>query len=194
LGEAFAKRYWTLRQRIPMLDLSLFRDPTFSGANTVMFLVGLAMFGIFFYNSLFLQRVLGYGAIKTGATFLSLTVLIILVAPTAGKISDRIGPRLPMTERSARTRRGSTLDSVRSSRRFTLPGSMSRGRASSTDSSPVRWGSTIATSCSTGSSWRRARQPQLCSSWGSSIWRAALASARKKPTGARSRSSRPAGC
>jgi EmrB/QacA subfamily drug resistance transporter len=82
-----------LRQRIPMLDLSLFRDPTFSGANTVMFLVGLAMFGIFFYNSLFLQRVLGYGAIKTGATFLPMTVLIMLVAPAAGKLSDRIGPR-----------------------------------------------------------------------------------------------------
>jgi EmrB/QacA subfamily drug resistance transporter len=82
-----------LRQRNPMLDLSLFRDPTFSGANTVMFFVGLAMFGIFFYNSLFLQRVLGYGAIKTGATFLPLTVLIILVAPVAGKLSDRFGPR-----------------------------------------------------------------------------------------------------
>jgi predicted MFS family arabinose efflux permease len=82
-----------LRQRNPMLDMSLFRDPTFSGANTVMFLVGLAMFGILFYNSLYLQRVLGYGAIKTGATFLPLTVLIILVAPVAGKLSDRIGPR-----------------------------------------------------------------------------------------------------
>jgi EmrB/QacA subfamily drug resistance transporter len=82
-----------LRQRIPMLDLSLFRNSTFSGANTVMFLVGLAMFGIFFYNSLFLQRVLGYGAIKTGATFLPMTVLIMFVAPLAGKFSDRIGPR-----------------------------------------------------------------------------------------------------
>ena len=48
-----------LRQRTPMLDLSLFRNPTFAGANTAMLLVGLAMFGIFFYNSLLLQRVLG---------------------------------------------------------------------------------------------------------------------------------------
>ena len=58
-----------------------------------MLLVGLAMFGIFFYNSLFLQRVLGYSAIETGATFLPMTVLIILVAPVAGRFSDRVGAR-----------------------------------------------------------------------------------------------------
>src|ERR671939_609688 len=52
-----------LRQRIPMLDLSLFREPTFAGANAVMLLVGLAMFGIFFFNSLFIQNILGYSAI-----------------------------------------------------------------------------------------------------------------------------------
>jgi EmrB/QacA subfamily drug resistance transporter len=82
-----------LHQRIPMLDLTLFRNPTFAGANAAMLLVGLAMFGIFFYNSLFLQNVLGFGAIKTGATFLPMTVLIILVAPAAGKVSDRVGAR-----------------------------------------------------------------------------------------------------
>ncbi len=82
-----------MHQRVPMLDLTLFRDRTFAGANAVMLLIGLAMFGIFFYNSLFLQRVLDYGAIKTGATFLPMTVLIIFVAPAAGKISDRVGPR-----------------------------------------------------------------------------------------------------
>ena len=86
-----------LHQRIPMLDLTLFRERQFAGANTVMFLVGLAMFGIFFYNSLFLQRVLHYGAIKTGATFLPMTVLIIFIAPLAGKIADRIGPRWLMS-------------------------------------------------------------------------------------------------
>jgi predicted MFS family arabinose efflux permease len=58
-----------------------------------MLIVGLAMFGIFFYNSLFLQNILHYSAIKTGATFLPMTLLIILIAPAAGKISDRVGPR-----------------------------------------------------------------------------------------------------
>ncbi|HEY3107079.1 MAG TPA: MFS transporter [Gaiellaceae bacterium] len=82
-----------LWQRNPMLDLSLFKNSTFAGANTVMLLVGLAMFGVFFYNSLFLQNVLGYSAVQTGATFLPMTVLIILVAPLTGKYSDRVGSR-----------------------------------------------------------------------------------------------------
>jgi predicted MFS family arabinose efflux permease len=82
-----------LRQRVPMLDLTLFRDRTFAGANAAMLLVGLAMFGIFFFNSLFLQNILGFSAIETGASFLPMTVLIILVAPAAGKLSDHYGPR-----------------------------------------------------------------------------------------------------
>ncbi len=86
-----------LRQRLPMLDLSLFRNPTFAGANTVMLLVGVAMFGIFFYNSLFFQRVIGYSAIETGAMFLPLTVLVMFVAPLAGKYSDVVGSRWLMT-------------------------------------------------------------------------------------------------
>jgi EmrB/QacA subfamily drug resistance transporter len=82
-----------LRQRSPMLDLSLFKNGTFAGANSVMLLIGLAMFGVFFYNSLFIQNILGYSAVETGATFLPMTVLIILVAPLAGKYSDRVGSR-----------------------------------------------------------------------------------------------------
>src|SRR5204862_418928 len=46
-----------------------------------------------FFNSLFLQNILHYGAIKTGATFLPMTVLIMFVAPAAGKLSDHVGPR-----------------------------------------------------------------------------------------------------
>src|SRR5262249_19181701 len=82
-----------LHQRLPMLDLSLFRHVTFAGPNTVMLLVGLAMFGVFFSVSLYIQRVLGYSPIQAGASFLPWTVLIILLAPQAGRLSDRIGPR-----------------------------------------------------------------------------------------------------
>jgi len=80
-------------QRLPMLDLNLFRNASFASANTVMLLIGLAMFGTFFFVSLFVQNVLGFSPIQAGATFLPMTVLIILVAPNAGRLSDRLGPR-----------------------------------------------------------------------------------------------------
>ncbi len=80
-------------QRLPMLELALFRNKGFSGANAVMLLVGLAMFGIFFYVSLYVQQILGFSAIQAGASFLPWTVLIVLLAPQAGRLSDRIGPR-----------------------------------------------------------------------------------------------------
>ncbi len=86
-----------LHQRIPMLDLSLFKNGTFAGANTVMLLVGLGMFGTFFFVSLYLQNVLHYSPTQAGATYLPMTMLIILVAPTAGKLSDKFGPRPFMT-------------------------------------------------------------------------------------------------
>jgi predicted MFS family arabinose efflux permease len=82
-----------LRQRLPMLDLALFRNRTFAGANSVMLLVGLAMFGVFFYVSIYIQNVLGYSPVQAGASFLPWTVLIILLAPQAGHLSDKIGPR-----------------------------------------------------------------------------------------------------
>jgi EmrB/QacA subfamily drug resistance transporter len=82
-----------MRQRVPMLDLSLFRNRTFSGANTAMLFVGLAMFGTFFYVSLYMQNVLGYSPVKAGASFLPMTILVILIAPNTGRLSDRFGSR-----------------------------------------------------------------------------------------------------
>jgi EmrB/QacA subfamily drug resistance transporter len=81
------------RQRLPMLDLSLFRIGSFAGANLVAMLVSLGMFGVFFFVSLFVQNILGYSPTKAGAIFLPMTILIILIAPIAGKASDRIEPR-----------------------------------------------------------------------------------------------------
>src|SRR5918911_604076 len=76
-----------LRQRLPMLDLSLFRNATFAGANTVMLLVGVAMFGVFFFVSLFLQNILGYSATQAGAAFLPWAMLVLVVAPLPRKLS-----------------------------------------------------------------------------------------------------------
>jgi EmrB/QacA subfamily drug resistance transporter len=80
-------------QRAPMLPLELFSNPTYTGANLVILLVALAMFGVFFFVSLYMQNILGYSAVQTGAAFLPMTILIILIAPIAGKLSDRNGSR-----------------------------------------------------------------------------------------------------
>ena len=86
-----------LRQRHPMLDLGLFRNTTFLGANIVFLLVVLAMFGVLFFVSLYLQNVLGYSPVKAGAAFLPMTLAIVLVAPLAGRLSDRMGSRWLIT-------------------------------------------------------------------------------------------------
>ena len=85
------------RRRAPMLDLTLFRSGTYAGANIAMLLIALAMFGVFFFVSLYMQNVLGYSAVQAGAAFLPLTLIIILVAPIAGKASDKFGSRWLMT-------------------------------------------------------------------------------------------------
>jgi EmrB/QacA subfamily drug resistance transporter len=84
-------------QRAPMLDLTLFRNRTYVGANLVVLLVALAMFGVFFFLSLYMQNVLGFTAVQAGAAFLPMTILVILVAPIAGRVSDRFGSRGLMT-------------------------------------------------------------------------------------------------
>jgi len=84
-------------QRIPMLDLSLFKNPTFTGANLSVLLVALAMFGVFFFVSLYMQGILGYSAVQAGAAFLPLTALIVVVAPIAGRSTDRFGSRWLIT-------------------------------------------------------------------------------------------------
>ena len=84
-------------QRVPMLDLTLFKSRTYVGANFVLLLVALAMFGVFFFVSIYMQNVLGYSAVQAGAAFLPMTLLIILIAPQAGRLADKIGSRVLMT-------------------------------------------------------------------------------------------------
>lgn len=83
------------RHEAPLLELRLFRSRNLSGANAVSLLSTAVMCGIFFFVSLYLQIVRGDSAIEAGLAFLPMTVLICLVAPAAGRISDQIGRRLP---------------------------------------------------------------------------------------------------
>jgi MFS family permease len=62
-----------------------------------MLLVALAMFGVFFFVSLYMQNILEFSAVEAGATFLPMTLLIMFIAPIAGKASDRFGSRWLVT-------------------------------------------------------------------------------------------------
>ncbi len=86
-----------LHQRLPMLDLTLFRNGTFTGANIVAILVTVAMFGIFVFFPIYMQTLRGWSPIQSGAALLPWTLLIVIFAPIAGKLSDHVGSRWLMT-------------------------------------------------------------------------------------------------
>jgi EmrB/QacA subfamily drug resistance transporter len=83
-----------LRQQRPMLDLSLFRRPAFTGANVVAFALSSSIFAMFLYLTLYIQDVLGYGALQAGLRFLPITMLSFIVAPIAGRLTVRVPVRL----------------------------------------------------------------------------------------------------
>jgi EmrB/QacA subfamily drug resistance transporter len=83
-----------LRSRAPMLDVRLFRVPTFTGAQITAFSMSSGMFAQFLFLPLYLENVLGYSAVKTGVIFLPLSLVSFVVAPIAGRLSTRIPVRI----------------------------------------------------------------------------------------------------
>jgi EmrB/QacA subfamily drug resistance transporter len=81
------------RTRRPMLDLTLFRKPTFSGASIAAFVLSASMFAMFLYLTLYIQNILGYSALESGLRFMPVTLLSFLVAPVSGKLAERLGVR-----------------------------------------------------------------------------------------------------
>jgi MFS family permease len=76
-----------------MIPLSFFRKRAFDVAVASVALIGFSMFGIIYFLTLYLQNIRGYSAIESGVRTLPMTVMVILIAPIAGKLSARIGPR-----------------------------------------------------------------------------------------------------
>ena len=83
-----------LRAKAPLVRLSIFRVRSLSAANVTMFLVGSGLFAMFFFNSLYIQRVLGYGPLKAGLAFLPFTAGIMVSAGIASAYGPKIGIRL----------------------------------------------------------------------------------------------------
>ena len=85
-----------LRTRDPLMPFTIFRLRTLRGANIVGLLIGMSLFAMFFFISLYLQDVLHYSPIKTGLSYLPLSVGIILSAGGAAQLVTRVGFKPPL--------------------------------------------------------------------------------------------------
>jgi len=86
-----------LRQQSPLVPLGIFRSRQFSGANLVTLTVYAGLGAALFLVVVNLQTVLDYSALEAGTALLPLTIIMLALSARAGRLSQRIGPRLPMT-------------------------------------------------------------------------------------------------
>jgi EmrB/QacA subfamily drug resistance transporter len=81
------------RSHEPLVRLSIFRVRSLATANIAMFLVGCGMFAMFFFNTLYVQKVLGYKPLLAGVSFLPFTAGIMISAGLASSFAPRLGVR-----------------------------------------------------------------------------------------------------
>ncbi len=82
------------RRRDPMLDTTLFRRPAMVGVSAAAFTLAASIFALFLYLTLYIQDDLGYGPFAAGLRFLPITLLSFIVAPVAGKLTERMPSRI----------------------------------------------------------------------------------------------------
>jgi EmrB/QacA subfamily drug resistance transporter len=81
------------RVKAPMVNFAFFTSRTFVGANLVGFFVSFAMLAQFFFLALYMQNILHYSPLQAGVRFLPSTLLLVVMGPLAGRLTDRVGPR-----------------------------------------------------------------------------------------------------
>jgi len=84
------------RVSAPIIEFGLFKSRNFIGAVITAFIISFAMMGVFFFLALYMQNVLGYSALEAGVRFLPTTLVIMALSPLSGRLSDKIGPRIPI--------------------------------------------------------------------------------------------------
>ena len=73
------------------MPFSIFRLRTLRGADAVGLLIGMSLFAMFFFISLYMQNVMHYSALKTGVSYLPLAAGIIIAAGAAAQLTNRLG-------------------------------------------------------------------------------------------------------
>ncbi|MCW5249031.1 MULTISPECIES: MFS transporter [unclassified Streptomyces] len=83
--------------RAPLMDLSLFRNITFSGLSIATLLAFAAIFPAIFFSTLYLQQVLGHDALASGIRMLPLTGALFVASALAAPLAAKVSPRLLLT-------------------------------------------------------------------------------------------------
>jgi EmrB/QacA subfamily drug resistance transporter len=93
LSVALLAAFVVIEQRSdhPLVPFRIFRSRTLTGANVSGLLIGASLFSMFFFISLYMQQVLGYGALKAGFAYLPLALTIIFSAGLASQLTTRVG-------------------------------------------------------------------------------------------------------
>ena len=85
------------RSRSPLVPLTIFRRRTLTGANTVGFILGTMVFGMFFLLSLYMHDVLGFSALRTGIGYLAVALTAVVASGIAQALVTRIGVKPALT-------------------------------------------------------------------------------------------------
>jgi EmrB/QacA subfamily drug resistance transporter len=96
VGAALLIAFGIIEARIskdPLVPLSVFRRRGLSAANGVAVTIGISLFGMYFFLSLFLQQVAGYSPLKGGVAFSPAGLFTLIGALVGTRLVARIGPR-----------------------------------------------------------------------------------------------------
>ena len=84
------------RSKEPMLPLSLFKTRNVLGGNIAFLVIACTMFSMFFFNTLYVQQILHFSPVKTGVSFLPVSMIVAVLSGIVSKIVPKIGYKLPM--------------------------------------------------------------------------------------------------
>jgi EmrB/QacA subfamily drug resistance transporter len=81
------------RQKDPLVPLRIFSNRSLAASDVTFLLTAAALFGMFYFCTLYLQQVLGFSALKTGVAYMPFSLLLIASSATASRQVDRFTPK-----------------------------------------------------------------------------------------------------
>lgn len=80
----------------PLMPLKIFKTRNVLGGNLAFLVIACTMFSMFFFMTLYIQQVLGYSPVKTGVSFLPVTVIIAITSGVVSNVVGKIGYKPPL--------------------------------------------------------------------------------------------------